>query len=135
MITNCSFWCLFYEMKVTYMPIAWHIFWLFTANVFCFSSLVVAYTCTFCGNGVQNGHISRRQNSHILLKNLLFEAYFRRWKSLVCQSLILYSDYSLYIPSFLVFTLWHTYMHIPILPWGSKRTQYQLKKWSYFAKK
>ena len=35
---NCSFWCLYSETKVSCMPIACFIFWLFTANAFFFSS-------------------------------------------------------------------------------------------------
>ena len=43
--------------------------------------------------GVQNGRTSLRKNSHILLKNVLFEAAFIWWGSPVCQMLIQYFDY------------------------------------------
>ena len=43
--------------------------------------------------GVQNGRISRLKDSVFLAKNVLFEASFPWWRSLVCQLLKLYSDY------------------------------------------
>ena len=42
--------------------------------------------------GVQIGRISRWKNS-LLLKNILFKVYFPRWRSLVCQLLLLCPDY------------------------------------------
>ena len=44
---NVLFWSFVSEMKVTCMPIACFIYYLFILNAFSFSSLVVAYVCTF----------------------------------------------------------------------------------------
>ena len=45
--TKCSFWSFFSMMKVTSTPNACFIFRLFILNAIFFSSLVVAYVCTF----------------------------------------------------------------------------------------
>ena len=45
----------------------------------------------FSGGGVEKGHISRRKNSHILLKNVVCQAFFSRWRSIVFQLFDLYS--------------------------------------------
>ena len=60
--------------------------------------------------GVQNDAKVARKAVRFA-KNVLFEACFPRRRSLVCQFLDLYSDYLVYIPSFSVLTLWHTYAH------------------------
>ena len=49
--------------------------------------------------GVQNRRISLRKNSHILLKNVLLEALFRRWRSVVSQIFLWYFDYLFQIES------------------------------------
>ena len=76
--------------------------------------------------GFQNGRISRQRDSHNLLKNLLFEAYFPAWRPLVCQLLDLYSYYLMHMRSFSVLMFWHTYAHSPPNS-GSKRIPYLLK--------
>ena len=141
LVKKCSFWSFFNLMKITCMPIAYFIFWLFILNAILFSSLVVAYVCTFPSfllknvlfetsftwwsslvclfniltiyskcrcfhfvsrgigmyipilTGVQNGHISCLKDSVSLQKKILFEASFLCGRSLVCQLLVLYSDY------------------------------------------
>ena len=45
--------------------------------------------------GVQNERINLQKSSHILLENVIFEAYLPRLWSLVCQLLALYSEYLL----------------------------------------
>ena len=42
---------------------------------------------------VQNGHSTSWKIGHILLKNVLFEAYFPKWRSVLGQFLVLYSHY------------------------------------------
>ena len=41
------FWSFIFNMKITRMPIACFIFWLFASNALLFSSYVVAYVYTF----------------------------------------------------------------------------------------
>ena len=43
--------------------------------------------------GVQNGYTSLWKKNQILLKNVLFEALFPRWRSPVCQLFVWYFDY------------------------------------------
>ena len=87
------FWTLISNMKVTCMPIASFILLPFSVNPFFFNSLIVAYVRIF--PYVQNARIISRKNSHILQKNIVFDAFFSRWRLLVYQLLILYSDYLL----------------------------------------
>ena len=47
LLKNILFLCLNSKMRVTCMPVACFPFYLFTANALFFSSLVVAYVCTF----------------------------------------------------------------------------------------
>ena len=46
-VKKCSLLSLFFEMKVTCMPIGFAILWLFTVSVLFFSSYVVVYVSTF----------------------------------------------------------------------------------------
>ena len=52
--------------------------------------------------GVQHGRTSLWKNSQILLKNVLFEVLFPRWRSLVCQIFVWYFDYLSQMTSFSV---------------------------------
>ena len=82
--------------------------------------------------GVQNGRISRRENSLILLQNVVFEAYFPRWRPLVFQILVyILTIYCTVHVS--VFKSWHTnpYFHRNR---GSKWTNNLVEKWSPFDK-
>ena len=84
--------------------------------------------------GVENGHISRLKESVFLPKNVLFEASFRWWRSLLCQLLNLYSNYLSSKPSFSVLQSWHTYVHSHPNR-GSKWTYKSPKKQSSVKKK
>ena len=44
---KCSFWRLFFQIKVACKPIVCFILWLFTIDAFFCSSYIVAYVCTF----------------------------------------------------------------------------------------
>ena len=67
---KCSFWNLFFEMKITCMPIACSVIWLFTVNDF-FSvlSLWRTYACFHPNSG------SKR--THYRLKNVLLKLNFQ----------------------------------------------------------
>ena len=95
------FWSLTSKVKVTCMLIAYFIFWFFAVNSFFFSSLVVAYLCTFSPNGGSKRKHNLPKNNHNLLRMVLFEAYFPRWRLFVCQLLVLYSEYLLFMSFFI----------------------------------
>ena len=70
------------------MPIASFILLSFSVNPFFFNSLIVAYVRIF--PYVQNVRIISRKNSHILQKNVVFDAFFR-------DEGYLYTNYLFYI--------------------------------------
>ena len=55
--------------------------------------------------------VSEAKNCHILLKNVPFEAWYTRWRSLACQLLVLYSLYVQYVSSFSFLKSWYNYAH------------------------
>ena len=127
------FWNLYSNVKVSCMPIACLLFWLFTANVFFFQLL----GCGICMQipfliGVQNGHISGYKHGQILL-----EMYF--WSLISKISGHFYDNCFFYFVSFCF--LMHFLglgcgirMHIPTLI-VVKEDRLLAERWSHFAKK
>ena len=116
------FWSFISKVNVTWIQTSWFIFWLFILNAF-FSN--------FFGPGirmhilflivVQKGNITIKKWSYFDKKSL-FEAYFLRWWSLVCQCLFYILVFSRALYSLFSFLkLWHTYPHCH-LNRGSKWT-------------
>ena len=61
----------------TFMPIACFIYWLFILNAFSFSSLVVAYVCTFLAcRGSKWTHKSTKNQSFFTKENVFFWSLF-----------------------------------------------------------
>ena len=117
------------KIKVTCMSISWFIFWLFFLNIFFLNSLVMAtYEHCHPNRFLKWTHKSPK-NSHIFLRNVLFEAYFPRLMSLVCQLLVfiltIYCKYLLF--QFLRCCIRINLLIIPIHYSGSKITYHQLK--------
>ena len=75
--------------------------------------------------------VSRRKNGQNLI-NVLFEAYFPRWRSLVCQLVVLYSEYLLQCLLF-QFLRCGILFNIPSLS-DSKRTHNRLKNGYIFLR-
>ena len=89
-----SCWGSISEIKATSKPNFYLIFWLFIFNSIFFSSLVVGYVCTFPSyQGFRIFAKVTEKKMLVLLKDVLFEASFPWWRSLVCQLLVLYSNY------------------------------------------
>ena len=101
-------------INVTGMQTSWFIFWLFIVNAFFFQFFR-------CGIPVHISILTRVQNGYIncrkkifLLKTVLFEAFFRTQRLLVCKVFVLHIDYLLKMSSFLALS-YRMWMHSPIL--------------------
>ena len=95
-------------------------FYIFILTICCKCLLFQFFSCDILTHipnltGLQNGRLSRQKNSHILLKNVIFEAYFLRWRSLVFQFLLFFI-LTIYRKFLLVeFFGWGLRIHLPIL--------------------
>ena len=108
------FWSLISKVKVTYMPISCFTISRFVLNVFFFSSLVVAYVCTFPSEQVFKKGTFEVKNGHILRKDILLKCKFQDKGHLYgnCLFYILSIYYKCLLFQFLRCCI---RMHIPIL--------------------
>ena len=85
---KCSFWNLFFEMKITCMPIACFAIWLFTViDFFSVISLWRTYACSYPNSG------SKR--THYRLKNVLLKLNFQDERHLYANRLFIFSSLAL----------------------------------------